>query len=104
MSRSTRRDDQGVAAVSAAVTHEFEGTLAEIDPVDVIGDDVGLEALRMFQKALHQIRSLYAMHIGWPVVHIRSGHELTPLRDTGNQHRVEIGTCCINGRCVAGRA
>ena len=97
-------DDQRVAGIATAVACERERTLAEVHLVDVVKNNFGLETLRMFQETLHQLRPLHAMHIGRPVVHIGGGHELATLRNTGDQHRAQVGARCVHGCGIAGRA
>jgi hypothetical protein len=97
-------NDQGVAGVFAAVALERERALAEIHRVDVVKDDLGLEALGVLQKALHQLGALHAVHVGRPVVDLGRGHELPALGDAGDQHRIEVGACRIHGSGVAGGA
>ena len=62
----------------------------------MIKNNFGFEALRVTLKALHQIRPLHAIGIGRPVIHIGGGHELATLGETGDDHRFQICTCCIN--------
>ena len=104
LGRCAGGDDEGVAGVGAAVACEGEGALAEIDLVDVVEDDLGLEALGVLQKALHQVRALHAVHVSGPVVHFGGGHQLPALRHAGDQHGVQVGTRSVNGGGVAGRA
>jgi len=88
----------------AAVAGQCEGALAQIDGADVVKNNLGFEAFGMGQKALHQIGALHAVHIGRPVVDFGRRHQLATLRDTGNQHRIQVGACCVNGRGVASGA
>ena len=78
-----------------------EGALAEIDLVDVVEDDLGLEALGVLQKALHQVRALHAVHVSGPVIHFGGGHQLSALRHAGDQHGVQVGARSVNGGGVA---
>ena len=76
---------QRIACVCTAVAKQGERTLAEIYAVDVIEHYVGMETLCMRLKSLHQVRALHAVDIGWPVVHIGSGHQLSALGHAGDQ-------------------
>ncbi len=84
----------------AGVAGEPEWPLLEIDLVDVVEDDFGLEALGMLLHALHQRRALQAFDVARPVVHVGGGHELAALFQAGDQHRFEIGARGVDrGRC-----
>src|SRR5574340_482938 len=72
--------------------------------MDMIRDEFGLEALGVFLKALHEIRTLDALGVRWPVVHLGGGHELPAGRDARYEHRSQIGACRVNGGGIAGRA
>ncbi|MPM35580.1 hypothetical protein SDC9_82173 [bioreactor metagenome] len=97
-------DDQRVTGVGAAVAGEGEGALAEVDLVDVVEHDAGLEALGVLQKALHQLGALHAHHVGGPVVHFGGGHELAALGQAGDQQRLEVGARGVDGGGVASGA
>ena len=102
LGRGTGGNDEGVAGVSAAVALEAERALCQVDFVDMVKDDFGVEALGVGLKPLHQFGALYAVHVSRPVVHISRCHELTALRDAGNEDRVEVGAGRINGCAVTG--
>ena len=73
------RDDQRVAGVVAVVAVQHERALREIDRVDVIVDDFGVEALGVRLHALHQRRAQQAVRVAGPVVDFGGGHELAAL-------------------------
>ncbi|MDT4860500.1 hypothetical protein FQZ97_950690 [compost metagenome] len=54
-------------------------------------------------KALHEVRSLHALSVCRPVVHIGGGHELAALCDAGDEYRVEVGASGVDGGGVTGR-
>ena len=81
-----------------------ERTLAEIDLVDVVEDDLCLEALGVLQEALHQRRALHAVHVGGPVVHLGGGGELSALRHAGDEHGVQVGAGGVDSSAIAGGA
>src|SRR5690606_41503633 len=47
-------DDQCVTAVGAAITLEYEGATLQLGGMDVVVDDLGVEALGVLLHALHQ--------------------------------------------------
>jgi hypothetical protein len=55
--------------------------------IDVVEHDLGIEALRMLLKPLHQLRPLHAVDVARPVVHVGGGHALAALRDASHQNR-----------------
>ena len=97
-------DTSGVTGVGAAVTKQSERTLREVNLVDMVKHHVGIKALSVFQKPLHQIGSLNAMDIGGPVIHLGGGHQLTALCHAGDERGLKVGTRGVNGGGVAGRA
>ena len=68
----------------------------------LVHHDVGVEARRMLEESLHQVRPLNALGVGWPVVDIGGGGELAALCQPGDEARRQVGACGINGRGVAG--
>ncbi len=72
--------------------------------MDVIEQDLGLEAFGVCLHAGHQVGTGQAVWIARPVVHLGGGGQLTALLESGDQHRLEIGACCVDGGGVAGWA
>ncbi|MNZ60980.1 hypothetical protein D3C78_790610 [compost metagenome] len=97
-------DDQRVAAVGAAVALEDERLAGQVDGVDVVEDDLGLEALGVLLHALHQHRTGQAVRVARPVVDFGGGGELSAGLHAGDQQRPEIGPRRIDRRAVAGGA
>ncbi|MCY1409536.1 hypothetical protein D9M71_248870 [compost metagenome] len=97
-------DDQGVAAVGAAVTLEDERLLLQLGGVDVVVDNLGVEALGVLLHPLHQRRAGQAFHVARPVVHFGGGGELAAGLDAGDDDRLEVGARGIDGCGVARRA
>ena len=86
------------------VATKREGALGEIDLVDVVEHDLGVEALGVLEEALHQIGPHDAIDVGGPVVDIGRGHQLAALGDAGDQHRLQVGAGGIERCRVAGRS
>ncbi len=101
--RGARGDDQRVAAVGTRIAHQFDGPPGQADGVDLVGDDLGGEALGVPPHARHQIRSLQSLDIAGPVVHVGRGHQLPTLFRAGDQQRPAIRACRIHGGAVTGR-
>ena len=59
--------------------------LRQIDRVDMVVDDLGVEALGVPAHALHERRALQVARIARPVVHLGGGHELTALLQAGDE-------------------
>ena len=97
-------DDQRIAGVFAAVALEAERAARQIGRVDMVEDDLGLEALGMRLHARHQVRTHQAVGIARPVVDLGRRHQLAALLQAGDQHRLEVGAGGIDGGGVAGRA
>ena len=76
---------------SPASPTQAERPLVELDGVDLIEDDFGLESLGVLLETRHQIGTLNAVGIGRPVVDVGGRHELAALRETGDEHRAQVG-------------
>ena len=96
-------DDQGVAGVLTHVAFKGEGTVLQIDGVDLVENHFGAEAFGVSKEARHQFRTLYAFSVSGPVVDFGGGHQLSALFDTGNDDGLEVGAGGIDGGGVASR-
>ena len=102
--------DAPVAMMSASQVYVAEspsstsGRCAELRRVHLVEDDLGLEALGVLAKALHQVGPLDAVGVGGPVVDVGRRHQLAALRDPGDEHRVQVGARRIDRGRVPGRA
>jgi hypothetical protein len=83
---------------------ELERARRQVDPVDVVEHDPGVEALGMLEKALHQVGAHHAVDVTRPVVDVGRRHQLPALGDTGHEHRLQVGARGIDGRGIAGGA
>jgi hypothetical protein len=72
--------------------------------MDVVENDLGVEATRVLLEALHQLGALHALRVGRPVVDVGGGRQLPALRHAGDQHRLEVGAGSIDGGGIAGGA
>src|SRR5439155_15953611 len=81
---------------------QSDGLRLEIDRVDVVENELGLEALGMLLETRHELGTLHAHRIGGPVVDIGGRHQLAALRKPGDQHRLKIGARSVYCRRVSG--
>ena len=95
-------DDQRVAGVLAVVADEAQRAGGEVDGVDVVEDHRRVEPLGVRLEPGHQVRSHDAVGVGRPVVDLGRGHQLAALRETGDQHRLEVRTRGVYCRGVTG--
>ena len=96
-------DDQGVTTVTARIALHPERSCVQVNLVDVIKDNLGLEALGMTAHPLHQVRPLQALHVAGPVVHVGGSRQLASHLHAGNQYRTQVGPRGIHGRRISGR-
>ena len=66
--------------------------------------ELGVEALGVLLEARHQVRALHAVGVGGPVVDVGGRHQLAALRETGDQHRLQVGARGVYCGGVAGGA
>src|SRR5437667_12894411 len=71
--------------------------------MDLVEDELGLEALRMLLEPLHELGPLDAEGIGGPVVDIGSRHELATLRKASDEHRFQVRARSVYCRGVPRR-
>jgi hypothetical protein len=79
-----------------------KGFCVELGGVDVVEDDLGVEALGVLLEARHQVGALHAVGVGRPVVHVGGGHQLAALGQAGDQQRLQVGAGGVDGGGVAG--
>ena len=72
--------------------------------MDVLVEDLGIEALGMATEALHQLRPLHTLGVGGPVVDVGGRHELPALGEPGDEHGFEVGARGVHCGGVAGGA
>jgi len=96
-------DDEGIARVLLRVADEAQRDGVKARGVDVVEDDLGIEALGMGEKAGHEFGALHARDVRRPVVDLGGGHELAALGKAGHEHRFQVGTRGVDGGGVARR-
>ncbi len=87
-----------------AVADQLERALRHIGGVDVVEDDLGLEALGVGLHARHQVRAHQAVGVTRPVVHLGGGHQLATLLQAGDDDRLQVGAGGVDGGGPTGRA
>ncbi len=97
-------DDQRISGVLAVVADQPERARGQFRGVDVVEDDLGVEALGVRLHARHQVRAHQTVGVAGPVVDLGGGHQLAALVQAGDQHGLEVGARGVDGCGVAGRA
>ena len=103
LSGSAGADNQGIAGIGGRIALQPHGPAAEIDLVDVVEDDLGIETLGVGPHFLHEPRSLQAFRAAGPVFHVCGCHQLTNLFQAGNQHWIQVCARRIHSRGITGR-
>ena len=101
--RGTSRDDQCITGIGRIVAVQLKRPFRQVGFVDMVIDDLGVEALRMAQHSVHQLGSLQTFDITRPIVDVGCGHQLSTLFDASDHNRVKIGTRRIDGGRIASR-
>ncbi len=102
--RSACCDDQRIAGVDAAVTAQGERALLQLGCMNVIEDDLGVEALGVFLHAHHQIRAGQAFNVARPVVDLGGGGQLAAGLDAGDHQWLQVGAGSVYRSGITGRA
>jgi hypothetical protein len=102
--RSASGDDQCVAGIGSRVTDQRQRLFGQPGSMNMIENDLGVEATRVLLEAQHQLGALHAVRVGRPVVDVGRRRQLPTLRQAGNQHRFEVGAGSVDGCRIAGRA
>ncbi|CRO09859.1 DNA segregation ATPase FtsK/SpoIIIE [Pseudomonas aeruginosa] len=98
----TGGDDQCVAGVGAIVAAQGERLAGQVHGMNVVEDDLGLEALGVLLHPLHQCRAGQAVGIARPVVDLGGGGQLAAGLHAGDQQRLEVGARGVDSRAVTG--
>jgi hypothetical protein len=67
----------------------------------LVEEDLRLEALGVLEEAVHQLGTLHAHGVGWPVVDVGGGHELAALGEPGDEDRLQVGAGGVDRGGVA---
>ena len=98
-----RRDDHGLCAVLVVADPDAERALREVDPRDVVGDELGAEPLRLATEVLHHRRAEDAVGVARVVLHVGRDHQLAAPVEAFDHERLEVCARRIERGGVAGR-
>ena len=99
--RGASGNDHGIAGIGAGIADQGEGLFGQLGSMNVVVNDFSLKEQGMFLETLHQFRTLHTVDVGRPVVDLRRGHQLTALRQAGNQYGLEVGSGSVNRGGIA---
>jgi hypothetical protein len=77
--------------------------MAQLDPIDVVEHDVGVESFGVTAHAIHQRGPLQMFDIAGPIIHIGGGHELAALFQARDQERMPVRPRRIHGGRITRR-
>src|SRR5207302_1285936 len=98
----SRGDDDGPGFVGSVGSPYDEGTFREIDFRHVVIHEVRFESLRLLAPELHELGSLDSSGEARIVFDVRSDHELSSRRGTGDHECLQPGSCGIDRGGEAG--
>jgi hypothetical protein len=82
----------------------LDAAVAELDPVDVVGDEAGAEALRLGPELGHHLGPHDPLGVARVVLDVGRVLELASPLEALDDERLEIGASGVEGGRVAGRA
>ena len=99
------RQDHGLGEVLLVAEEDpVDATVvAELDPVDVIGDEAGAEALRLGAELVHHLRPHDPLGVARVVLDVGRVLQLTAPLEALEDERLEVGARGVEGGGVAGR-
>src|SRR5262249_4931609 len=97
-------EDQRVADIGIArIAGRNKGPPAEIDRRDQIFNDPRPDMLRLPLHLFHQPGALHRLGQARVVLALGGDRQLAPGLQSGNEQRLEIGACRVDGCSIAGR-
>ena len=97
-------DDDGVGSVLVVPDADAERPLGEVDPRDVVGQELGAEPLGLAAEVLHHHRPHDAVGIAGVVLDVGGDHQLAAPVEALDHERVEVRPRRVQRRGVARRA
>src|SRR4029453_1789216 len=98
-----RGDDHGVRSVLLVADVDLERPLREVDPRDVVGDELGAEALRLPAEVLHHLRPQHALRVARIVLDIARDHQLAAPLEALDHQRLEVRAGSVERGRIPGR-
>ena len=74
LGRSTSRNNEGITGIRSRITNQANGLLCQCCCMNVVKNDLGIKALGVLQKAVHQLWALNPIRVCWPIFDIGRGH------------------------------
>ena len=103
--RGTGADDDGFGLVDLFSDFECEGAVVfTVDGFDVAEFNTGSKTFGLLLHVDHELGACDALREAGEVFYFGSGCELASWLGAGQDERVEIGTCCVDGGGITGRA
>ena len=95
--------DDRLGAVLLVADVDAERTLGEVDAGDVVGDELGAEALGLAPEVLHHLGPEDAFHVAGVVLDVARDHQLTAPLEAFDHERLEICAGSVERGRVPGR-
>ena len=99
-----RGDDHGLGAVLVVADPDAERPLREVDARDVVGEELGAEALGLATEVLHHRRAQHAVRVAGVVLDVARDHQLATPVEAFDHQRLEVCARGVQRGRVAGRA
>ena len=98
------RDDHRVRAVLVVADVDAERPLGEVDARDVVGDELGAEALGLAPEVGHHRRPHHAVGVARVVLDVARDHQLAAPVEPLDDERAQVRARRVERRRVPGRA
>jgi hypothetical protein len=96
------RDDHGPGEVGLVADLDDLGVRGEVDLGDVVGDELGAEALGLLAQVVHEVRAQDAVREAGEVLHIGGVHQGATCRHRTLEHqRFQVAAGGVDGGRVA---
>src|SRR5205085_735373 len=83
---------------------DAERTLREVDPCDVVGDELGSELLGLTPELAHQLRAHDALGEAGIVLDVARDHQLPAPLEAFDDEGLEVRAGAVERSCVTGGA
>ena len=96
-----RGDDHRLGEVLLVADVDAEGALREVDAGDVVGQELGAEALRLSPEVLHHLGTEDAVRVTRVVLDVARDHQLPAPAEAFDDERPEIGAGAVERSRIA---